>query len=276
MSNKTAITTGVLATLALAAAGAGISAAASSSQNMPFAHGTGMIDAATGRFGGGPMGSMMNSGTGSYGAGPMGGMMGSRAGTSSGRPISGMMSAGPSARMGAMSANAGNAVGSMLAGRAPQVISPKQARTLGDQTPAGGTVDPQNNTLTFHASSVHLTVIANPPYGHDMTFRIAGLTNPTIVVPTGARVTVQFINGDSDSGHGWMVTTAKAPLPYMPMVASGVAFPGAFAHPLGDPTAAGWGSETISFDASKSGQFTYLCPLPGHAQKGMHGQFIIQ
>jgi len=240
---------------------------ASSGHNMPFAPGADMVGA-----GGGPMG-MMDSGAGSSVARPMRGMMDSGAGRSARGPIPGMMGAGPGARMGG---DAGKAVGSMLAGRAPQVVSPQQARTLGDQTPAGATVDQQNNPLTFQTSSVHLTVIANPSYGHDMTFRIAGLTNPTVVVRTGAHVTVQFINGDGDSGHGWMVTTAKAPLSYMPMLTSGVAFPGAFAHPLGDPTAAGWGSETISFDASKSGQFTYLCPLPGHAQKGMHGQFIIQ
>ena len=265
MSNKTAIITGALATLALVVAGVGISSAASSSSNMPFAHGTDMIGT-----GAGPMG-RLDSGAGSSVAPRMGGMM-----DSAGAPMNGMMGGGASARMGAMSANAGNVVGSMLAGRAPQVVSPQQARTLGEQTPAGATVDQNNNTLTFQTSSVHLTVIANPPYGHDMTFQIAGLTHPTLVVPTGAHVTVQFINADSDSGHGWMVTMARAPLPYMPMLASGVAFPGAFAHPLGDPTAAGWGSETISFDASKSGKFTYLCPLPGHAQKGMHGQFIVQ
>jgi rusticyanin len=271
MGTKTAITTGVVAVLAVAATGVGISAAASSSQNMPFAHDASMIGARAGRMGG-----TMDSGPGGPRMPPMGGMIASAASPPGGAPMSGMMGGGASARMGAMSANAGKAVGSMLAGRAARVVSPQQARTLGDQTPGGATVDPQHNSLTFRTTRVHLTVIANPPYGHDMTFRIAGLTNPTIVVPTGAHITVQFINADSDSGHGWMVTTATAPLPYLPMLASGVAFPGAFAHPLGDPTAAGWGSETISFDASQSGQYTYLCPLPGHAQKGMHGQFIVQ
>jgi len=218
---------------------------------------------------GGPMGS---AGSGS----PMEGMMRGGAGPASGSgPAAGMMGSGGSGMAG-MRANAGKTLGSMLAGRAPQVVSPQQARTLGDQTPSGATVDVRHNQVTFTTTSVHLTVIANPPYGHEMTFRIAGLTDPTVVVPKGAHVTVQFINGDSDSAHGWTVSAAKAPLPEMPMRASGVAFPGAFAHPLGDPTSAGWGEETISFDASNSGQYTYLCPLPGHAQKGMSGQFIVQ
>jgi hypothetical protein len=218
---------------------------------------------------GGPMGS-------ASGGSPMEGMMRGGAGPAAGGgPAGGMMGADGS-RMAAMRADAGKTLGSMLAGRAPQVISPQQARTLGDQTPSGATVDTQHNRLTFATTSVHLTVIANPPYGREMTFRIAGLTDPTVVVPTGAHVTVQFINGDSDSAHGWMLSTAKAPLPDMPMRTSGLAFQGAFAHPLGDPTAAGWGEETISFDASKSGQCTYLCPLPDHAQKGMNGLFIVQ
>jgi rusticyanin len=230
--------------------------------------GAGMMDRAG--MEGGPMGS---AGSGS----PMGAMMGQGgAGPAAGSgPARGMMGAGGSG-MAAMRANAGKRVGSMLAGRAPQVISPQRARTLGDQAPSGSTVDPQHNQVTFTTTSVHLTVVANPPYGHEMSFRIAGLTDPTVVVPKGAHITVQFINGDSDSAHGWMVTTANAPLPEMPMLVSGVAFPGAFAHPLGDPTTAGWGEETITFDASKSGQFTYLCPLPGHAQKGMNGAFIVQ
>ena len=91
----------------------------------------------------------------------------------------------------------GQQVGTAMAGLAPQTVSLAQTRTLGDQVP-GASVDRASNTITFTASSVSFTVVAVPPGGPDMTFRLAGLTDPAIVVPQDAQVTVQFINGDND------------------------------------------------------------------------------
>jgi uncharacterized cupredoxin-like copper-binding protein len=34
-------------------------------------------------------------------------------------------------------------------------------------------------------------------------------------------------------------------------------------------------SGTLSFTADRDGNFQYLCPVPGHAQKGMVGEFIV-
>lgn len=103
-----------------------------------------------------------------------------------------------------------------------------------------------------------------------MTFRIAGLANPTIIVPRGATVTVQFVNADSDTSHGWLLTGGEPQLGMMAMM-DAAAFRGAGARPLGDPTAAGLPTETISFSAEATGRYTYLCPVPGHAGQGMHG-----
>ena len=54
------------------------------------------------------------------------------------------------------------------------------------------------------------------------------------------------------------------------------ALPGAFARALGDPTSAGDGAETITFTAGPGGRYQYVCPMPGHAQMGMHGSFIVK
>jgi uncharacterized cupredoxin-like copper-binding protein len=43
----------------------------------------------------------------------------------------------------------------------------------------------------------------------------------------------------------------------------------------GNPTAAGMHSGTLTFTASQPGAYHYLCPVPGHAQKGMAGLFTI-
>ena len=139
---------------------------------------------------------------------------------------------------------------------------------------ARGSVDRPSNTITFTASSVSFTVVAVPPGGPDMTFRVAGLTDPAIVVPQDAQVTVQFINGDNDEAHAWMIVDEQPPFSfYQPKTP---AIPGAFSGLIGDPTANGQGASTFTFQAGPAGTYQYICPMPGHAQMGMHGAFIVR
>ena len=44
---------------------------------------------------------------------------------------------------------------------------------------------------------------------------------------------------------------------------------------LGNPTAAGMHTATLTFTASTPGTYRYVCPVPGHAQEGMTGTFTI-
>jgi len=106
-----------------------------------------------------------------------------------------------------------------------------------------------------------------------MTFRIAGLINPTIEVSRGASVTVEFINADTDQAHGWVVTAQQQPIAFHPD--TGPALPGAQADVIGDPVAGRQGARTITFTATNTGQYEYLCPMPGHAEMGMHGAFDV-
>jgi len=53
------------------------------------------------------------------------------------------------------------------------------------------------------------------------------------------------------------------------------AFPGAALWFLGNPTSAGTHAGTLTFTASTAGTYRYLCPVPGHAQKGMAGTFTV-
>jgi rusticyanin len=168
----------------------------------------------------------------------------------------------------------GQQVGTAMAGLAPQTVSLAQTRTLGDQVPAGASVDRASNTITFTASSVSFTVVAVPPGGPDMTFRVAGLTNPAIVVPQDAQVTVQFINGDNDEAHAWMIVDEQPTFSFYQPKAP--AIPGAFSGLIGDPTANGQGASTFTFQAGPAGTYQYICPMPGHAQMGMHGTFIVR
>ena len=163
--------------------------------------------------------------------------------------------------------------GTRLAGQAPQDVPADQVKGLSEQAPAGASVDPRTNTITFTATTVSFTVVAIAPGAPDMTFRVAGLSNPTIIVPKGARVTVRFINNDTDEAHGWLVTSNQPPFtfgqPAVPVIA------GASAGVIGDPLSGNDGANTVSFTGSTAGSYQYICPMPGHAQMGMHGSLIV-
>lgn len=168
--------------------------------------------------------------------------------------------------------NVGQAMGRPLAGRAPQTVTLAQAETQADAPPAGAVVDRAANAIRFGGKTAAMTIVASPPNGVDMRFRVAGLQDPTIGVVRGALVKIHFVNDDSDSAHGWLLLD--------PVVTVGNsvhgprAFPGAFAL-LGDPTSAGQPAVTIAFRASRSGTYRYECPVPGHAAMGMHGTFVV-
>jgi rusticyanin len=164
--------------------------------------------------------------------------------------------------------------GTGLAGRAPQNVPAGQVKALADQVPAGASIDTRTNTLTFAGATVSFTVVAIAPGKPDMTFVVGGLVNPTIIVPTGARIMVKFINNDTDEAHGWLVTANKPPFEFGQPDSPAIA--GAYVGIVGDPTAAGDGANTISFTASGAGSYDYICPMPGHAQMGMNGSFVVR
>jgi plastocyanin len=44
---------------------------------------------------------------------------------------------------------------------------------------------------------------------------------------------------------------------------------------LGNPATAGIHAGTLTFTATRPGAYHYLCPVPGHADKGMTGAFTV-
>ncbi len=154
-------------------------------------------------------------------------------------------------------------------------VSAADATTLGNQTPAGATIDTAARRITFTTHTVHLDVLASPSMP-DENFRIAGMTNPTIVIPAGTRVSIQLINADTDMAHGLVITSnADAATTAMPMMTAPPAFPGSALWFLGESTPAGMHTGTLTFTATTPGSYHYLCPVPGHAQEGMIGNLIV-
>lgn len=171
-------------------------------------------------------------------------------------------------------ANPGTVMGALFASAPGPRVSPTRAEQLGGQLPAGASVDRASHTITFTGNDVTLTVLASPSMPAE-SFRIAGMTNPAIVVPAGAHVSIQLINADADMAHGLVITADAAQSP-VPMMNAVPAFTGSAAWFLGAPTASGMHVGTITFTATTRGRYQYLCPVPGHARDGMVGAFTVR
>lgn len=165
-------------------------------------------------------------------------------------------------------------LGQQLAGNGQGAVSLARAEALANQRPIGAQVDTATNTVRFTTSNVSFVVVASPP-GADMKFRTAGINDPTIIVPPNAQITLEFINGDNDMAHMWLLQASTGD---PSSVGSGWAGSPhvAAAPPLGNPTAAGQPVETITFSAPALGTYQYVCPFPGHAAQGMVGRFVVQ
>lgn len=168
----------------------------------------------------------------------------------------------------------GAVMGRLFADAPGPRVSPTEAARLGGTVPAGATVDRAARRLVFAASSVHLVVLASPSMPAE-NFRIAGMTNPTVVVPEGARVSFELVNADADMAHGLVVTAAGRGSSSLPMMTAVPAFSGSALWFLGEATSAGMHTGTLSFTANRAGSYEYLCPVPGHAEEGMAGGFVV-
>ena len=173
------------------------------------------------------------------------------------------------------SADPGKFMGRLWAHAPGPRVTPAQATRAGNRIPPGAHINQAARTITFTTGSVHLAAVASPAGGPDETFRIAGMVNPKITVPSGAQVSIQVINSDPDAAHGLVITSGPGQSSWMPMMTSRAAFSGAALWFLGNPTAAGMHAGTLTFTAATPGTYHYLCPVPGHAQKGMTGVFTV-
>jgi rusticyanin len=166
-------------------------------------------------------------------------------------------------------------MGALFAGAPGPRVSAAAAARLGSTVPAGATVNRAAREITFSGTTARITAVASPAGGPDETFRIAGLVNPAITVRAGTRVSIQVINADPDTAHGLVIASRNAGASWMPMMTTSPAFTGAALWFLGNPTSAGMHQATLGFTAATAGHYSYLCPVPGHAQKGMTGSFTV-
>ena len=183
-----------------------------------------------------------------------------------GAPFQGSMMGGSNAP--------GQIMGRLYANAPGPRITTSAAQALAQAVPAGAKISRSHGTVTFSSSEVHLTIVAAMKAGTD-SFELAGMTNPSIVVPRNSKVEVTFVNADQDMAHGLAVVPQGAGNTEMPMMAAGPVFGGASVWFLGDATASGTPERTLVFSADRAGTYQYICPVPGHALAGMQGELIV-
>ena len=104
----------------------------------------------------------------------------------------------------------GQIMGRLYANAPGPRITTSAAQALAQAVPAGAKISRSHGTVTFSSTEVHLTIVAAMKAGTD-GFELAGMTNPSIVVPRNSRVEVTFVNADQDMAHG-LAVGVSAPL----------------------------------------------------------------
>jgi len=170
------------------------------------------------------------------------------------------------------------AMGSSMTGRGGRgTISDANLAALVRRGEQGARIDSTTNTVIYEGQTVTLVAQASPHGQPNMTWEIDGLVNPTVVVPPAAQLDVVLVNTDWGYMHGFELTTAPPPYPYMAMAGVADSF---FLMPVPPRTAkdtatAAYFTRSANFTAT-SGTYHYLCPVPGHAGAGMFGTLVVR
>lgn len=127
----------------------------------------------------------------------------------------------------------------------------------------GGTVPPNGNKVDFTLSFKISPDFSK--YGFNSTIGSAG-ANPDIKVHAGDTVTVHLSN-PSKSFHAFGIVVD-------PQNPSSVLWNSAFKTP-DNPMKPGESGE-VTFVAGTLGLYHYICTVPGHAELGMDGNFIVE
>jgi rusticyanin len=137
------------------------------------------------------------------------------------------------------------------------------------ETPAKVSAD--GKTLTFTRKTVRLVVHSGPD-SDMLSYRIAGIRNPMLVVPAGATLKVLFINEDEDMKHNLRFGAAKPPFAQTPVLTGTVG-----THDLAPHAKEVRHGEELVVRAPESpGTYTYVCTIKGHAKGGMYGTVVVK
>lgn len=125
-------------------------------------------------------------------------------------------------------------------------------------------------TLTFSEKEVSIVVLTGPE--DDMlSYRIQGMRNPTLVLPTGVRLTILFVNVDVDMRHDIRLGHVVGDFPLAPEIAENAGSTKLVARSDDGRIQA----EEMVITTHNTGTFKYFCSIRGHAKGGMWGNIAI-
>ncbi len=127
-----------------------------------------------------------------------------------------------------------------------------------------------NRKYIYFTDKVVRLVVCSGPANDMLSFRIAGLRNPTISIPADSTLHVLFLNTDDDMFHNFALSLKRAPFPINIERQIWVGCPG-LPHRESNQL---HGAE-MTFRLAP-GRYTYLCTMRGHAHGGMYGTLEVR
>lgn len=125
-------------------------------------------------------------------------------------------------------------------------------------------------TISFAQADIRLVIVTGPE--DDMlSYRILGIRNPTLVIPSGATLSILIVNQDSDMRHDIRFGKIIGDFAISPELAETAGSQRLDPHDEGEPMQAA----EIVLKASENGEYKYFCSLSGHAKGGMSGNILV-
>ncbi len=135
----------------------------------------------------------------------------------------------------------------------------------------GQTMGTKSKTaLTFTESEIRLVVITGPE-SDMLSYRIQGVRNPTLIVPSGATLKILFVNVDDDMKHDLRFGHAPGEFVSTPDITE-TAGSDKLAAKSEDGTIQ---ADEIVLKANADGVYKYFCSVRGHAVGGMWGNIAV-
>jgi hypothetical protein len=127
-----------------------------------------------------------------------------------------------------------------------------------------------DGTLRFSRNEIRL-VVTTGPEDDMLSYRIQGVRNPVLVVPSGAVLRILFVNSDHDMRHDIRFGHRNPPFELAPALEMTAGTERLTAR-SGENVFQG---EDIVLRAVSNGNYTYFCSVRGHAAGGMWGNIAV-
>lgn len=128
----------------------------------------------------------------------------------------------------------------------------------------------ENSNLVFSEKEIRL-VVTTGPEDDMLSYRIQGVRNPNLVVPSGATLKILFVNTDYDMRHDIRFGHVMGEFQLVPEITE-TAGSGKLTARSEDNILQ---AEELVIKTSENGAYKYFCSVRGHAKGGMWGNIFV-